>query len=174
MNKNRVKRHKINSEVRFPEVRIIGDHGGAIMSSFDASKLAQSEGMDLILINENAKPPVVRIEDYKKFVYNEKKREKERKKKAKKVELKEIKLSIFIADNDLQTKSRKANEFLNEGNKVKCTLLMKARQNAMKDKGEIVMLKFAKILEEVGVPESLPKLQGNKWTMMMKPKAVKQ
>lgn len=164
-------KHKINSEVRFPEVRIIGDHGGILMSSYDASKLAQSEGMDLILINENAKPPVVKIEDYKKFLYDERRRAKEQKKRNKRTELKEIKLSITIADHDLEIKSRKASEFLQEGNKVKCDLMMKGRQNAMKEQGEVVMLKFAQLLEEVGIPESLPKLQGNKWNMILKPKA---
>jgi len=167
-----MKKHKINAQVRYPEVRVIGDGGGVVMSSYDAMQLAQSEGKDLILITENAKPPVVRIEDYSKFVYNEKKRDKERKKNVKKVELKEIKLSVVIADHDLETKGKKANEFLLGGNKVKCSLMMRGRQNMMKEQGEIVMLKFAKILEEVGTPEALPKLQGNKWNMILKPKAT--
>ena len=139
------------------------------MSSFDASKLAESEGKDLILINEKAKPPIVRIEDYSKFIYNERKRDKERTKNSKKVEMKEIKLSLTIADHDLEIKSSKGSEFLEGGNKVKCSLLMKGRQNAMRGQGEIVMLKFANLLEEVGVPESLPQCQGNKWSMILKP-----
>lgn len=169
-NQRKEKRHRINSEVRYPEVRVVGDHGGVVMSSFEASKLAQSEGKDLILITENAKPPVVRIEDYGKYLYNEKKREKERNKNNKRVELKEIKLSVNIAENDMRTKAKHADKFLNDGNKVKCTLQLRGRQNMMKDQGQVVMLEFAKMLEEIGVPESLPKLQGNKWGMVLKPK----
>jgi len=171
MSKNsRTRTHKINHEVRFDEVRIIGDHEGIVMSSFDASKLAESEGKDLILINESARPPVVRIEDYSKFIYNERKRDKDRTKNSKKVEMKEIKLSLTIADHDLEVKSKKGTEFLSEGNKIKCSLMMKGRQNAMRGQGEIVMLKFAELLEEFGIPESLPQCKGNKWIMVLKPK----
>ncbi len=77
--------------------------------------------------------------------------------------------SSNIADHDLGVKSKKAIEFLSEGNKVKCTLLLKGRENSMSERGHIVMLKFATLLEDVGVPEELPKLEGNKWTMVMKP-----
>jgi translation initiation factor IF-3 len=162
--------HRINGEVRFPEVRIIGNHNGVIVSSFEAMQLAREEGKDLILINESANPPVVRIEEYSKFLYDNKQREKQAKKNQKKVELKEIKLSVVIADHDLEVKARKANEFLEKGNKVKCNLMMKGRQNQNKEQGEIVMLKFAELLSEMGVPEHLPKLQGNKWLMTVKPK----
>lgn len=176
MNKKIVKKqlkqlkHKINSDVRFPEVRIIGDHDGIIMSSYEAAKLAESQGKDLILINEMAKPPVVKIEDYNKFLYNIEKKEKESKKNSQKSELKEIPLSVTIADNDLMIKSRKANEFLERGDKVKCNLLMKGRQNNMKEQGELVMLKFAKLVEEFGIPEAMPKVEGNRWLMILKPK----
>lgn len=165
----KVRKHKINGEVRFPQVRVTGNFGGEIMSSYDASKKAQEMGVDLILISENANPPVVRIEDYNKFLYEIEKREKEIKKNQKKVETKELTFSASIADHDLEVKSKKANEFLVSGNKVKCTLSLKGRENSMADRGQIVMLKFATLLEDVGVPESLPKLDGNKWIMVLKP-----
>jgi translation initiation factor IF-3 len=169
----RERKHKINSEVRFPEVRIVGEHDGKIMSSLEAFKLAESEGKDLILINEMGKPPVVRIEDYNKFLYNIEKKEKESKRNSSKSELKEISLSANIADNDLNVKSKKALEFLKKGDKVKCNLLMKGRQNNMKEQGELVMLRFAKSVEEFGVPEFMPKLEGNRWLMILKPKKGK-
>jgi translation initiation factor IF-3 len=106
--KQKVRKHKINSEVRFPEVRVIGDRNGELMSSFDAAKIAREEGKDLILINENVSPPVVRIEDYNKFLYEASKREKEVKKNSKSNDTKEIKLSINIADHDLLVKSKRA------------------------------------------------------------------
>jgi translation initiation factor IF-3 len=165
----KVRKHKINGEVRFPEVRVTGDGGGKIMSSYEASKIAQEMGADLILISENANPPVVRIEDYNKFLYEIEKREKEIKKNQKRSEIKELTFSPNIADHDLGVKSKKAQEFLIEGNKVKCTLLLKGRENSMSERGHIVMLKFATLLEEVGVPEDLPKLEGNKWIMIMRP-----
>lgn len=164
------RKHKINSEVRFPQVRIIGEYDGQIMSSFEASKLAESLDKDLILINESGNPPVVRIEDYNKFIYEIEKKEKEAKKKSHKSELKEISLSVSIADHDLKVKSKKAIEFLSDGDKVKCNLLMKGRQNNMKESGELVMLKFAKLTEEYGIPESMPKLEGNRWLMILKSK----
>ena len=164
------RKHKINGEVRFPEVRVIGSYNGQIMSSFEASKIAQEEGVDLILINENASPPIVRIEDYGKFLYDSEKKEKEAKKNVHKTQLKEISLSLNIADHDLGIKAKKALEFLEGGDKVKLSLLMKGRQMAMKASGEIVMLKFAHFVEELGIPEALPKLEGNRWNMIIKPK----
>ena len=140
------------------------------MSSFEASKIAQEEGVDLILINENATPPIVRIEDYGKFIYDSEKKEREAKKNVHKTQLKEIPLSLNIADHDLGIKAKKALEFLEGGDKVKLSLLMKGRQMSMKENGEIVMLKFAHFVEELGIPEALPKLEGNRWNMIIKPK----
>jgi translation initiation factor IF-3 len=140
------------------------------MSSLEAFKIAQEQGLDLVLINENANPPIVRIEDYGKFIYDQEKREKEAKKNVHKTQLKEISLSLNITDHDLGTKSKKALEFLEDGDKVKLSLLMKGRQNAMRENGEIVMLKFAQLVENSGIPEALPKLEGNRWNMTIKPK----
>jgi len=165
------KKHKTNGEVRFPQVRVSGEIGqGKIMSSYEASKLAEQHEKDLILISENANPPVVKIEDYGKFLYEIEKREKESRKNQKKSETKEISLSANIADHDLSVKSKKAIEFLEEGNKVKLSLLLKGRQHNMANQGQVVMLKFATLVDEVGVPEAMPKLEGSKWNMILKPK----
>jgi translation initiation factor IF-3 len=165
------RRHKINSEVKFPQVRVIGDIGqGQVMSSYEASKLAEQNEKDLILISENANPPIVRIEEYGKFVYEIEKREKENRKNQKKSEIKEISLTINIADHDLGVKSKKAIEFLEQGHKVKLTLLLKGRQHKMSDQGQLVMLKFSTFVESSGQAESLPKLEGSKWIMILKPR----
>jgi translation initiation factor IF-3 len=175
-NKNRnvrvikTNKHKLNHEVRFPQVRLVGFYDEpTLMSSYDASKLAESEELDLILINENQNPPIVRIEDYKKFLYNLEKAEKEKKKNSIKSVTKEIQLSPEISDNDLNTKARKGIEFLKHGDKVKCVLQLKGRQKAAPERGELTMLKFAGVVAEYGALESLPKLESGKWLMILKP-----
>ena len=136
----------------------------------EASKLAEENEMDLILINENQNPPIVRIEDYKKFLYDFEKAEKEKKKNSVKSVTKEIQLSPEISDNDLNTKIKKGIEFLEDNNKIKCVLQLKGRQKATPQRGEVVMLKYAAGVDEVGTPESLPKLDSGKWIMMLKPR----
>ena len=166
--------HRINDEIRFPQVRIVGDGiDSEIMSSREAVDYAYSLDKDLILINEGANPPVVKIEEYSRFIYQQEKQEKERRRNASKVELKEIQLSTTIADNDLNTKSKKAIELLQDNNKVKCVILLKGRQKARPEQGELVMLKFANIVSANGTPEALPKLDGSRWIMILKPKTTK-
>jgi translation initiation factor IF-3 len=168
--KKQQRKHKLNSEVRFPQVRLIGNGESQVMSSLEASKLAQSLGKDLILINESQNPPIVRIEDYNKFIYDLEKAEKEKKKNAIKTELKEIQLSCEIAINDLQTKSRKAKEFIEDGNKVRCVIQLKGRQKSMPERGEIVMYKFFEMVSELAIWEDEPRLENGKWSMTIKPK----
>lgn len=164
-------KHKLNNEVRFPQVRLVGFYDDpTLMSSYEASKLAEENEMDLILINENQNPPIVRIEDYKKFLYDFEKAEKEKKKNSVKSVTKEIQLSPEISDNDLNTKIKKGIEFLEDNNKIKCVLQLKGRQKATPQRGEVVMLKYAAGVDEVGTPESLPKLDSGKWIMMLKPR----
>jgi translation initiation factor IF-3 len=167
------RKHKINSEVRFPQVRVVGEGEPLLMSSYEASKLAESLGKDLILLNENQTPPIVKIEDYNKFIYDLEKSQKEKQKNQQKVELKEIQLSCDIAINDLQTKARKAKEFIEDGNKVRCVLRMKGRQKQMPERGRIVLEKFFDILVDVSQHEDLPKYDGDKWQMTLKQKKVK-
>jgi len=164
------RKHKLNGEVRFPQVRLVGDGETKVMSSYEASKLAESEGLDLILINENQDPPIVKIGNYGKFLYELEKQEKERKKNSQKSDLREMQLSCEIGDHDILTKSKKTRELLTKGDKVKVVIQLKGRQTSMPQRGELVMLKFAQILEEVGTPESMPKLDANKWIMTLKPK----
>jgi translation initiation factor IF-3 len=164
------RKHKINSEVRFPQVRLVGTGEPIILSSFEASKLAESEGKDLILINEFQNPPIVRIEDYNKFIYEMEKAEKEKKKNTIKSEIKEIQLSCEIAINDLITKSRKAKEFIEVGDKVRCVMMLKGRQKQMPERGESVMYKFFEMLEDVGQYEDQPKLENGKWSMTIRAK----
>lgn len=167
-------KHKINGDVRFPQVRLVGFYDEPkLMSSYDASKLAESEGLDLILINESQNPPIVRIEDYKKFIYNLEKAEKEKKKNSVKSVTKEIQLSPEISDNDLNTKIKKGIEFLKDGNKIKCVLQLKGRQRANPERGELTILKFAKGLDGFGSPEALPSLESGRWLMMIKPSIKK-
>jgi translation initiation factor IF-3 len=175
MKNNRNKnRHKINGDVRFPEVRLVGFYDEPkLMSSYEASKLAQSEELDLILINENQNPPIVRIDDYKKFLYNLEKTEKEKKRNSLKSVTKEIQLSPEISDNDLNTKIRKGLEFLEDGNKIKCVLQLKGRQRATPERGELTMLKYARGVDQLGTLESMPKLEGGRWLMMIKPSSKK-
>ena len=162
------RKHKINSEVRFSQVRLIGMGEPKILSSYEASKIAESLGKDLILINESQNPPIVKIEDYNKFIYELEKAEKEKKKNTIKSELKEIQLSCEIAINDLITKSRKAKEFLNDGDKVRCVIQLRGRQKSMPERGQSVMNKFYEMIEDVGQYENPPKLENDKWFMIIK------
>lgn len=162
--------HKINNEVKFPIVRLLTEGGSQLMSSYEAYQMSINEGKDLILINETQNPPTVKIEDYNKFIYNIKKQKKENLKNSIKSETKELQFSCDIADHDLNTKAKKAYEFLEKGKKVKCVLQLKGRQKSTPERGQIILLKYASLLENIGVPESMPKLDGGRWTMMMKPK----
>lgn len=162
--------HKINQEIIFKEVRLISESESIVINTQKAIQLAQESEQDLILINENANPPVVKIEDYNKFIYKINKAEKGRKKNSTQSILKEIKLSPEISDNDLDTKSKKGEEFLNEGNRIKCSVQLKGRQKAAPERGELVMLRFAEMLSELGTPEAMPKFEGGKWIMIVKPK----
>jgi len=164
------RKHKINSEIISNEVRLIGRGEPQVISIKEAIKLANDEEKDLILINDAQNPPIVRIEDYNKFLYETEKAEKEKKRNSQKSQLKEIQLSVNISDHDLETKSKKGREFLKDGDKVKVVISLKGRQKASPERGELVMLKFADSVSEFGLPEALPKLEGGKWLMMLKTK----
>ncbi len=165
------RKHKINSEVRFPLVRLVGqEEGPKIISSYEASKLAESLELDLILINESQDPPIVKIADYNKFIYELEKAERERKKNTHKVELKEIQLSCDIHDHDLQTKAKKAKEFISENDKVKVVIQLKGRQKSMPERGLEVMEKFIDTLSDCSAPENPPKLDSGRWFMILSPK----
>lgn len=164
------RKHKINSEILSKDVRLIGRGEPFVISKYEAQKIANEEEKDLILINDNQEIPIVRIEDYNKFLYDLEKAEKEKKKNSNKSQIKEIQLSVNISDHDLETKSKKGREFLKDGDKVKVVISLKGRQKASPERGELVMLKFAQSVEEFGIPEHMPKLESGKWLMMMKTK----
>lgn len=165
--------HKINTDIKQNQVRLVGNGEPVILSTTDALNIARSKEMDLILISETTEIPVVRIEEYTKFLFNIEKKLKEQKKNSIKNEIKEIKLSCEIDDNDLNTKAKKAIEFLTDNMKVKCLIQLKGRQNLSPERGELVMYKFAELVSAVGMPEAYPKLESSKMNMMIKPKVKK-
>lgn len=162
--------HRINQQIKAENVRLVGlptAYTDGIFSLSEAMKIANTLQLDLIEISSKTSPVVCKIMEYSKFLYEIKKKEKESKKKNS--QMKEMWLSPEIGDHDLETKARKSKEFLEKGDKVRATLLFKGRTIAFKDRGQIVMLKFAELLQDVGVPESLPKLEGKKLSFTIKP-----
>ena len=137
--------------------------------------LAKSEelGLDLVEISPNAKPPVCKIMDYKKFLYEQKKREKAMKAKASKVVVKEIRFGPNTDDHDYEIKKKHAEKFLKEGAKLKAYVFFKGRSIVYKDKGEILLLKLASEMEDIGKVEQMPKLEGKRMTMFIAPKKTK-
>lgn len=135
-----------------------------------ALKMAQEKGLDLVMVTEKATPPVCRIVDYKKFLYDQKKREKEIKAKQQKVVIKEIRFGPQTDEHDYEFKKRHAREFLGEGAKLKAYVFFKGRSIIFKEQGEILLLRLAQDLEDIGKVEQLPKLEGKRMIMMMAPK----
>ncbi len=136
----------------------------------EALKIAEDLGMDLVEISPTANPPVCKVIDYKKFLYELKKKQKEMKAKTAKVVVKEIKLGPNIDDHDFNFKLKHATNFLQDGAKVKVDIFFKGRSIIYKEKGELVLLKFADLLSEYGKLESLPKLEGKRMLMIISPK----
>ncbi len=138
-----------------------------------ALAMAEEMGLDLVEISPNAKPPVCKILDYKKFLYEQKKREKAMKAKASKVTVKEIRFGPNTDDHDYEFKKKHAEKFLKEGAKLKAYVFFKGRSIVYKDKGEILLLKLASELEDLGKVEQMPKLEGKRMTMFIAPKKTK-
>lgn len=135
-----------------------------------ARAMAKDAELDLVLIAEKADPPVVKIIDYKKFLYDQKKKQKEIAQKAQKTVVKEIRFGPNTDDHDYEFKRKHAEGFLKEGAKLKAYVFFKGRSIVFKDKGEILLLRLAQDLEDIGKVESLPKLEGKRMIMMMAPK----
>ena len=138
-----------------------------------ALKMAEEEQLDLVEISPNADPPVCKIIDYKKFLYEQKKRQKEMKAKAVKVVVKEIRFGPNTDDHDYEFKLKHAQKFIAEGAKVKAYVFFKGRSILFKDQGQILLLKLAQALEEVATVESMPKMEGKRMIMMLAPKKKK-
>lgn len=141
-----------------------------MFSTREALEMAQEQGLDLVEISPKANPPVCKIVDYKKFLYDQKKREKELKQKQQKVVIKEIRFGPNTDDHDFEFKLKHAKKFLSEGAKVKAYVFFKGRTIVFKERGEILLLKFAQELEEYATVEQLPKLEGKRMIMLFNPK----
>ncbi len=143
------------------------------MSIEEARKLADDKELDLVLISEKADPPVCRIIDYQKFLYQQKKKQKEIRANAQKVVVKEVRFGPNTDEHDYNFKLKHAEKFLTDGAKVKAFVFFKGRSILFKEKGEILLLRFAQDLEEFGKVEQLPKLEGKRMIMFISPKVVK-
>ena len=166
--------HRINHLIRVPQVRLVGDNVEiGVYSTQEALKIAQQQQLDLVEISPNADPPVCKVIDYNKFLYDKKKKEKEMKAKAKVSEVKEIRFTPNTDDHDFDFKSKHAEGFLKDGNKVKAYVQFKGRAIQFKESGELLLLKFAERLQEIGQPEALPKLEGKRMFIMLAPKSKK-
>ena len=163
--------HRINDKIVATEVRLIMDGSEPIVvSTAKAIAMADEQEMDLVEIAAKSSPPVCKIMDYKKFLYNQKRKQKELKAKQSKVVVKEIRFGPNTDEHDFNFKLAHAKKFLNEGSKVKAFVFFRGRTIVFKDRGEILLLKFAQELEEYGVVETMPDLQGKKMIMMINPK----
>lgn len=154
---------------------MVGDNidNAGVMSIEEARKLANDMELDLVLISDKADPPVCRVIDFQKFLYQQKKKQKEIKANAQKVVVKEIRFGPNTDEHDYNFKLKHAEKFLEDGAKVKAFVFFKGRTILFKEKGEILLLRFAQDLEEVGKVEQLPKLEGKRMIMFISPKAAK-
>jgi translation initiation factor IF-3 len=162
--------YRVNEQIRVREVRIVGESGSSVMPTREALDMARQQGVDLVEISPNANPPVCRLIDYSKFLYQQKKRAKEMKAKQVKVEVKEIRFGPQTDEHDYQFKLKHAKEFLEEGNKVRAYVFFRGRSILFKEQGEVLLLRFANDLEEVGKVESMPSLEGKKMFLYLAPK----
>jgi translation initiation factor IF-3 len=167
--------YRINEQIRVREVRIVGeDIESVVMPTRQALQLAQEKEVDLVEISPNANPPVCRLIDYSKFLYQQKKKQKEMKAKQVKVEVKEIRFGPQTADADYNFKLKHAQGFLNEGNKVKAYVFFKGRSIVFKEQGEVLLLRFANDLEELAKVELMPTLEGKRMSIILAPKKAGQ
>ena len=163
--------YRINDQIRVREVRIVGDDiESVVLPTFKAIQMAEQKGVDLVEISPNAQPPVCRLIDYSKFLYQQKKKQKEIKAKQVKIETKEIRFGPQTDDHDYNFKLKHAQGFLSDGDKVKAYVFFKGRSILFKEQGEVLLLRFAADLEEYGKVESMPVLEGKRMTMFIAPK----
>ena len=163
--------YRVNEQIRAREVRIVGDGiESSVMSTSRAIQLAEQQGVDLVEISPNAEPPVCRLIDYSKFIYQQKKKQKEMKSKQTVVNVKEIRFGPQTDDHDYNFKLKHAKGFLADGDKVKAYVFFKGRSILFKEQGEVLLLRFAADLEEYGKIESMPVLEGKRMIMFVAPK----
>jgi len=172
--KEQQQEHRTNHMIKSPEVRLVGDNvEPGIYATAEAAKIAKEQELDLVEISPGANPPVCKIIDYNKFLYEEKKKKKEQKAKSKTSEVKEIRFTPNTDDHDFEFKVKHAEKFLTDGNKVKAHVQFKGRAIMFKERGELLLLKFADSLKDVGALEGLPKMEGKRMLVMFAPKVQK-
>ena len=169
-NDNIKNQYRVNEQIRVREVRIVGDGGSTVVPTRQALDMAREQGVDLVEISPNANPPVCRLIDYSKFLYQQKKRAKEMKAKQVKVEVKEIRFGPQTDEHDYQFKLKHAKELLEDGNKVRAYVFFRGRSILFKEQGEVLLLRFANDLEEFGKVEHMPSLEGKKMFLYLAPK----
>jgi translation initiation factor IF-3 len=172
--KEQQQEHRTNHMIRVPQVRLVGDNVEVgVYPTQEALKMAQDQQLDLVEISPNADPPVCKIIDYNKFLYEKKKKEKEMKAKSKASEVKEIRFTPNTDDHDFDFKAKHAEKFLKDGNKVKAYVQFKGRAIQFKERGELLLLKFAERLNDSGVLEGMPKMEGKRMLAIWAPKPQK-
>ena len=170
-NDNLKEQYRINERIRVREVRLVGDNvEQGVFPTSQALRIAEDLGLDLVEISPNAAPPVCKVTDYQKFLYQQKKRQKEQKAKSVKVVVKEIRFGPQTDDHDYDFKLKHAKGFLEEGAKVKAYVFFKGRSILFKEQGEVLLLRFANDLEDYGKVEQLPVLEGKRMIIMLTPK----
>lgn len=162
--------YRVNDQIRVREVRIVGESGNMVVPTRQALDMAHQQGVDLVEISPNAQPPVCRLIDYSKFLYQQKKRAKEMKARQVKQEVKEIRFGPQTDDHDYNFKLKHAREFLEEGNKVRAYVFFRGRSILFKEQGEVLLLRFANDLEDCGKVEQMPSLEGKKMFLYLTPK----
>lgn len=166
--------HRINNRINAQQVRVVGDNiESGVYSLDEALKMAQELEVDLVEISPNASPPVCKVIDYGRFLYEQKKRQKEIKANAVKVVVKEIRFGPNTDEHDVEFKLKHAEKFLEEGNKVRAYVFYKGRSIIYKERGEVLLLQFAEKLADVSKVEQMPKMEGKKMIMMLAPKGKK-
>lgn len=172
--KEQQQEHRTNHMIKVPNVRLVGENiEVGIYTTAEAQRIANEQGLDLVEISPQADPPVCKVIDYNKFLYEKKKREKDMKAKSKVSEVKEIRFTPNTDDHDFDFKSKHAMNFLKDGNKVKAYVQFKGRAIMFKERGELLLLKFAERLVDVGTLESMPKLEGKRMFAIFAPKSQK-
>ena len=168
---NSKEQYRINERIRVREVRLVGDNvEQGVYPTSQALKIAEDQGLDLVEISPNAAPPVCRVIDYQKFLYQQKKRQKEQKAKSVKAVVKEIRFGPQTDDHDYAFKLKHAKGFLEEGAKVKAYVFFKGRSILFKEQGEVLLLRFANDLEDYGRVEQMPLLEGKRMIIVLTPK----
>ena len=168
---NPKQQYRVNDQIRAREVRIVGDGiESTVLPTYKAIQLAEQKGIDLVEISPNAEPPVCRLIDFSKFLYQQKKHQKEIKAKQVKVEVKEIRFGPQTDDHDYNFKLKHAQGFLSDGDKVKAYVFFKGRSILFKEQGEVLLLRFAADLEEYGKVDQMPQLEGKRMIMFISPK----